>query len=92
MSIKVLHRDEEFVLYEYTNSSERPATPNALQYQETYRNTDDDSLSYRLYEFIGNNKKVNIIDFFNSKIELFKESGDAQAVKQFTDLKNLYER
>jgi hypothetical protein len=91
MSIKELHRDDEFVLYEYTDLSERPATPSALQYQEAYRNTDG-SLFYRLYEFIGDDKKVNIVDFFNSKINLSKESGDTQAVNQFESLKKLYER
>lgn len=92
MSIKELHRDNEFVLYEYTEPSERPTTPSALQYQEAYRNTDDGSLFYRLYEFIGENRKANIIDFFGSKIKLANEANDAQVVDQMTKLKEMYER
>lgn len=92
MAIKELHRDEEFVLYEYTDPSERPATPSALQYQEAYRSNDDGSLFYRLYEFIGENRKINIVDFFNSKISQAKEAGDTRAMDQFTSLKSSYER
>jgi hypothetical protein len=90
--MKELHRDAEFVLYEYTEPSERPATPSALQYQEAYRNTDDGGLFYRLYEFIGDNRKENILDFFNQKINLAREANDTQAVDQFTSLKKMYER
>jgi hypothetical protein len=90
--MKELHRDAEFVLYEYTKPSDRPATPNALQYQEAYRNTEDGSLFYRLYEFIGDNRKVNILDFFTQKINLAKEANDTQAVGQLTNLKRMYER
>ena len=90
--MKELHRDQDFVLYEYTDPSERPATPSALQYQEAYRNTDDGSLFYRLYEFIGDNRKENILDFFNQKINVAKEANDIQAVDQFASLKKMYER
>lgn len=90
--MREIHRDAEFVLYEYADPSERPATPSALQYQETYRNTNDGSTSYRLYEFIGDNRKINIVDFFNSKIAQANESGDTRAVEQFTSLKSSYER
>jgi hypothetical protein len=92
MALQELHRDEEFVLYEYTDPSERPTTPNALQYQEAYRDTNDGSTFYRLYEFIGDNRKINIFDFFNSKIGQAKEAGDTRAVDQFTSLKSSYER
>jgi len=92
MSIKELHRDEEFVLYEYSNPAERPATPSALQYQEAYKSTVDGSSFYRLYEFIGDNRKINIVDFFNSKITQAQEAGDTRAVDQFTSLKSSHER
>ena len=92
MAIKVLNKDAEFALYEYTEPSDRPVTPNALQYQEAYRNTDNGSLFYRLYEFIGENRNRNIIDFFDTKINQAREAGDQQAVDHLTALKKSYER
>ncbi len=91
MSVRIVHSEERVVLYEYDNPAERPQTPDALQYQETYQ-ADDGRTFYRLYEFAGDNRKENFLSLLDAKIEWAQKAGDSREVERLTSFKKSYEQ